>query len=170
MSVGLPKITSKSKRLASIDDDYEEQFEDRMPSKPHGVSSMESGDDSRSAKIIDHNSRSRSREQLEIAKTNSVGVVEHRSRHRQQVGSRKSNMLPQVSNRSRQSFEEVSPGDNAAYSNAEGRDSRNAKGHGLNSSPSVISLHDQSKASINAVKAKRSNINRAGGQNSSDND
>jgi len=45
VNVGLPKIAGKPKHLASIDDDYEEDFDDRMPSKPKGVHRMSSEDE-----------------------------------------------------------------------------------------------------------------------------
>ena len=39
VGVGLPKINSKANHLAAIDDDYaEEDYDERMPSKPKGVS------------------------------------------------------------------------------------------------------------------------------------
>ena len=34
VNVGLPKINSRKNQLASIDDDYEEDVEDRVPQKP----------------------------------------------------------------------------------------------------------------------------------------
>jgi hypothetical protein len=37
VNVGLPKINSKKKHLASIDDDYEEDYEDRVPQKPKNI-------------------------------------------------------------------------------------------------------------------------------------
>jgi len=37
VNVGLPKINNKKKHLASIDDDYEEEYDDRIPQKPQGM-------------------------------------------------------------------------------------------------------------------------------------
>ena len=40
VNVGLPKINSKKNHLASIDDDHEEEYDDRMPSKPKNLRRM----------------------------------------------------------------------------------------------------------------------------------
>ena len=37
VNVGLPKINSKKNHLASIDDDYEEEYDERVPAKPKNM-------------------------------------------------------------------------------------------------------------------------------------
>ena len=37
VNVGLPKINSKKNHLASIDDDYEEETDERVPQKPKNL-------------------------------------------------------------------------------------------------------------------------------------
>ena len=82
VNVGLPKIHGNSKQLASINDDYEEEYEDRVPSKPHGVANVD-GEEVINAKLLERGSRGRSRDQVEvISKSGSVGPAEHRSRQR----------------------------------------------------------------------------------------
>ncbi len=44
VNVGLPKI-NKKKHLASIDDDYEEAYDDHIPQKPKGVRRTASDED-----------------------------------------------------------------------------------------------------------------------------
>mmetsp|Transcript_25549 Transcript_25549/g.31905 ORF Transcript_25549/g.31905 Transcript_25549/m.31905 type:complete len:91 (+) Transcript_25549:86-358(+) len=61
VNVGLPKIKSKQKQLASIDDDYEEEYDERMPSKPKGVSQA-SDEEVGSDKALQRNDRSRSKD------------------------------------------------------------------------------------------------------------
>ena len=149
VGVGLPKINSKANHLAAIDDDYaEEDYDERMPSKPKGVSNV-SDEEVESGKALNLQSKSRSREQIEVMnnKSSSVGA----DGRQRKAGNRKGQVLPQVSSRSRQSFEEgaIPTAGAEAYSNAgDGRESRHRGVSGLQQSPSVISLHDQSKASI----------------------
>lgn len=48
VNVALPKISNgntNKKRLAAIDDDYEEDYDERMPTKPKGVNRASSEDD-----------------------------------------------------------------------------------------------------------------------------
>jgi len=46
VNVGLPMIQGNKSKLAAIDDDNEDdEFEDRMPRKPRGVTGLSSEDD-----------------------------------------------------------------------------------------------------------------------------
>ena len=45
VNVGLPKINNKKKHLASIDDDYEEEYDDHIPQTPHGIRRTASDED-----------------------------------------------------------------------------------------------------------------------------
>lgn len=58
VSVGLPKIeNAKNKHLAAIDDDYEEDYDERVPQKPKNLTRKD-------AEEIDQNKASNSLKQL----------------------------------------------------------------------------------------------------------
>jgi len=135
VNVGLPKIGNvKTSHLAAIDDDNDEDYDERMPTKPKNIrrTPTEDGDSQANLngsiqRIDKQRSRERDNPSTGQGKSSSLGpgpsstgkhTIGENSRRAQQ--NKHGSMLPQVSSRSRISLEELHGNPNGdAYSSGE---------------------------------------------------